>query len=474
MKTLASTILLIALAQAVALPAQSPPAADTREWTTEDDHRHMMEQLGIKVLRPGRSPNQDAPNRANYDEGVANPFPRLPDPLTLKNGRKVTSTDVWWKERRPEIVEDFEREVYGRVPANVPAVTWTAARTVHEHVAGHPVTGRRLVGHVDNSGHPAIAVEIELIVVTPREPKTPVPVIIMFRRGVLPGEPPPQLPFRMPPGAEGNDPPAAEQLIANGWGYAFLNPGSVQADNGAGLTKGIIGLTNKGQPRRPDDWGALRAWAWGASRAFDYFETDPTIDARRVGIDGVSRFGKAALVAMAFDTRFAVGLIASSGEGGTKLHRRNFGEAVENLTGSGGYHWMAGNFLKYGAAEASFGSRNAGDLPVDSHELIALCAPRPVFISHGVPEKGDANWLDHQGSYMAAVAAGPVYRLLGAKDLGTSDDYMKEKMPPVNVGMLEGQLAWRQHDGGHTDGPNWRYFIAWAEKLLTRQKMGSG
>ena len=132
---------------------------------------------------------------------------------------------------------------------------------------------------------------------------------------------------------------------------------------------------------------------------------------------------------MAFDQRFAVVLIGSSGEGGAKLHRRNWGEAVENLTGTGEYHWMAGNFLKYGASEASFGSKNAGDLPVDAHELIALCAPRLTFISYGVPEKGDAKWLDHQGSFMAAVAAEPVFRLLGAKDLGVTDDYHTAKMP---------------------------------------------
>lgn len=129
------------------------------------------------------------------------------------------------------------------------------------------------------------------------------------------------------------------------------------------------------------------------------------MDAKKVGIEGVSRYGKAALVTMAFDERFAAVLVGSSGEGGAKLHRRNFGEAVENLTGSGEYHWMAGNFLKYGAAEARFGSMNAGDLPVDAHQLIALCAPRPTFISYGIPERGDANWLDQQGSYMATVAA---------------------------------------------------------------------
>ena len=190
------------------------------------------------------------------------------------------------------------------------------------------------------------------------------------------------------------------------------------------------------------------------------------MDATRVGIEGVSRYGKAALVTMAFEPAFAVVLVGSSGAGGATPFRRHFGEAVENLTGSGEYHWMAGNFLKYGAADATFGSRNAGDLPVDSHQLIALCAPRPTFISYGVPEKGDARWLDQHGSFMAVVAAGPVFRLLGATALGTSDDYTKEKLPAVNVGLLDGQLAWRQHDGGHTDGPNWKYFIPWASRFL--------
>jgi hypothetical protein len=131
---------------------------------------------------------------------------------------------------------------------------------------------------------------------------------------------------------------------------------------------------------------------------------------------------------------------------------------------------MAGNFLKYGAEASRFGRMTAGDLPVDAHQLLALCAPRPTFISYGIPERGDARWLDQQGSYMAAVGAQPVFRLLGAKDLGVSDDVMKEKMPPVNVGLLDGQLAWRQHDGGHTDGPNWKYFLPWADRMLGRTR----
>ena len=461
------------LTSAAAQQTTDTARPEPKEWTAVEDHRHMMEQLGIRALRPGPSGNEQAPNHANYDEALANPFPNLPEVLTLANGRNVTSAEAWWKQRRPEIVEDFEREVLGRIPKTVPRITWTVVATTETTIGTHPVVGRQLAGHVDNSAYPPIAVDIQLIVVTPASAKKPVPVMMMFGGRGLPGLPgfalpgggragaPP--PTAAPPAA---DAPPTEQLIADGWGYVSISPSSIQADNGAGLTKGIIGLVNRGQPRKPDDWGALRAWAWGASRALDYLETDRLVDAKKVGVEGVSRYGKAALVAMAFDTRFAVVLVGSSGEGGAKLHRRNWGEAVENLTGSGEYHWMAGNFLKYGAADATFGSRNAGDLPVDAHELIALCAPRPTFISYGVPEKGDAKWLDQQGSYMAAIAAGPVFRLLGAKDLGRSDDYRTEKMPAVNVGLLDGQLAWRQHDGGHTDGPNWKYFIPWADKLL--------
>ncbi|HTD53821.1 MAG TPA: hypothetical protein VK670_00460, partial [Silvibacterium sp.] len=229
-------------------------------------------------------------------------------------------------------------------------------------------------------------------------------------------------------------------------------PTSVQADNGAGLTQGIIGLCNKGQPRKPDDWGALRAWAWGASRALDYFETDKSVDARQVGIEGHSRYGKAALVTMAYDPRFAIGYISSSGEGGAKLNRRNFGEIVENITGSGEYHRMAGNFIKYG------GPLHWNDIPVDSHELIALCAPRPVFVGAGAL-KGDG-WTDPRGMFLAEVAAGPVYRLLGKKRLGTPE------YPPIETALIDGDLGFRQHSWGHTPAPNWPTFLTFASRYM--------
>lgn len=445
-------------------------------WTAAQDHKNMTEQLGIVRLRPGPSGRTGATNEANYDPARANPFPNLPDPLTLKNGQKVTTPEMWWKQRRPEIVKDFETEVYGRLPAQIPKVTWTVVSNISNGLVGNlSANGKQVVGHVDNSSFPEISVDIRMTVVTPVAAKGPVPILMMFGGFGGTGMPRPAnapVSTNRPPefGGPFKDPPSTEQLLASGWGYATIIPASIQADNGAGLTKGIIGLVNKGQFRKPDDWGSLRAWAWGAARGIDYLETDPAIDGKRIGIEGVSRFGKAALVAMAFEPRFAVVLVGSSGEGGAKLHRRNFGEAVESLTGSGEYHWMAGNFLKYGAAESSFGSRNAGDIPVDAHELIALCAPRLTFISYGIPDRGDANWLDQQGSYMATVAAGPVFRLLGVNDIGEKEDYRVAKMPAVNTGLLDGELAWRQHDGGHEDRSNMKYFIEWANKKFASQR----
>jgi hypothetical protein len=473
-------------------------------FTAKEDHDNMMKQLGITEIRPGFSGNEIDPNHANYDESLANPCPELPDLLTLNNGKKITSAEMWWKLRRPEIAEAFEREVYGRLPDNIPSVSWSVKITDREFVGRTPVLARQLTGHVDNHNYPLINVDINMVVVLPINVKGPVPVLMMFGRPVLPSpaQPSPEdmekineafkkmlvqsnpemkaifekypayTPITRLPGPNFFAPPPSgesaptEQLLAAGWGYAIIDPSSIQADNGAGLTRGIIGLVNKGQPRKPDDWGALRAWAWGAARGLDYLETDTLVDSKKVGIEGVSRYGKAALVTLAFETRFAVGLIGSSGKGGTTLHRRFFGEAVENLTSSGEYHWMAGNYLKYGASKGISGKKSGCDLPVDSHELIALCAPRLAFISYGIPEKGDAKWLDQKGSYMATIAAGMVYKLLGAKDLGVTNDYMKEQMPPVLTGLMDGQLSWRQHDGGHTDAPNFQFFITWANKMM--------
>ena len=299
-----------------------------------------------------------------------------------------------------------------------------------------------------------------MTLVTPANARGPVPVIMQMGfpfagrgRGAGPAGAPAAA---ASPPATGVPPapPAApswqQQVLAKGWGYAQINPPSIQADNGAGLTQGIIGLVNKGQPRKLDDWGVLAAWAWGASRALDYFATDTAVDAARVGIQGHSRYSKAALVAMALDQRFAIGYISSSGAGGAKLHRRKFGEVVENVLATNEYHWMAGNYFNY-----------AGDwdaLPVDSHQLIALVAPRPLFLSAGATQ-GDG-WVDAKGSFLAASAAFPVYALLGKKGLEET------VFPPIDTALVSGEVGFRQHTGGHTDAPTWPTFLTFAERYL--------
>ncbi len=482
-------------------PAQAP---SDQARATDADHQQMMQQLGITQLRKGPNGDATAPDHANYDDSLANPYPDYPDPLRMNDGSKVTTAAQWYIKRRPQIVEGFEREVLGRVPANTPGVTFSVKATENERVGSVPVSATLLTGHVDNSSYPSITVDFPVMLIKPLNHQGPMPVLIMFGLGgsgfpsptapsaadvarmnaalrdamikedpslaaVLQAHPawqPIATPPFFPPARQPNDP--ISQLVADGWAVAQIDPTAVQADNGAGLTRGIIGLVNKGQPRKPDDWGSLRAWAWGAGRVLDYLSQDPDINAKEAGIEGVSRYGKAALITMAFDQRFAMVLVGSSGEGGAKPHRRNFGESVESLTGAGEYHWMAGNFLKYGASAARDGAKTAGDLPVDSNELIALCAPRLTFISYGSPSQGDALWLDQQGSYMATVNAGRVFRLLGAHDLGVGDDYQHAQKPDIGVSLLDGQLAWRQHEAGHTDVPNVKFFIAWADRFMNR------
>jgi hypothetical protein len=281
-----------------------------------------------------------------------------------------------------------------------PKVTWEIIKQTHATNNGVAILTKYLVGHVDNSAFPAISVNIQLVLSTPDNGSGPVPVMMQFNgpgfgfpAAEFPGGAPARGAATNPALARGSGPttdrvPAIagafalppgptwqQQALAKGWGYALINTGSIQQNSGAGLMQGIIGLCNKGQPRAVDDWGVLSAWAWGASKALDYFETDKAVNAKMVGVEGHSRWGKATLVAMAYDQRFATAYVSSSGEGGAKLHRRNYGEPLDAIAAVNEYHWMAGNFLKYAG--------HWNDLPVDSHELIALCAPRPIFITGG-------------------------------------------------------------------------------------------
>ena len=443
-------LLLVQGRAAAQFPGMPRMNMDSLRAITAADHAQMLSQLGIKEVRPGRDPNSDDPNRApNYDEMKANPYLYYPDPLVTFDGKPVKNAKQWRNVRRPELVKVFEDEVYGRVPENVPAIRWEVVKEEKVDMEGIPCIRRDLAGVADNSACPSIEVSIQAQVTWPEAAKGPIPVIMEFGYIFSGG-------FRFPtrPGAPRTK-SWQQQVVERGWAAAVIVTGSIQADGGYGLRSGIVGLTNKGGYRKPTDWGALRAWGWGASKLLDYFETEPQFDATKVAIEGVSRNGKAALVTMAFDERFAAALVASAGEGGSSPWRRNIGESLGNLADAGEYHWMCGNFIKYGADPLT-----ENDLPVDQHELIALCAPRPCFISSGT---WDADkWQDLIGMFMATVKATPVYELLGEKGMNT------DLYPGTDVGIIEGKLAFRQHHGGHESGPNWPYFLDFFDKYVVK------
>jgi hypothetical protein len=391
----------------------------------------------------------------NYDESEAGGY-TLPDPLKLKNGQPVKDAETWWKQRRPEILNDYLTEIYGKIPANTPKVTWEVTKTDDAAANGKAIM-KTVVGHIDNSAFPSASPSINITMYTPSNAKGPVPMMVIVsggapaggaRRGAGTQPTAAAAPARGGFGGGANSPMA--QCLAIGWGYATVNTGAIQPDNSAGLSTGIIGLTSEGQPRNPDDWGVLSAWAWGMSRAMDYFETDKSVDAKQLGIEGHSRWGKEALWAAAVDQRWAICWPSCSGEGGASLEMRAWGESLDDVAGGESY-WMAGNFLKYGG--------NWNKLPVDAHELISLVAPRPIFVTGGTGDQ----WADPHGEFLACVGAAPVYRLLGAKDMGTTE------MPKPDVSLISGDLAFRMHQGPHTDSLDWPTFLEFAQKHLKTQ-----
>lgn len=460
----ALTTLIVLPALAAQMPSPEERARIDAASAAERDRE--VKLLGIAAMQPGVTAYDiGKPGNANYDESKANPYPRLPDAFTLNDGTKV-KTKAQWEKRRQEIKVLFDENILGKFPAHIPKVSWRVDSVEDLTVAGVPAIVKHIVGHVDNSSCPTIMVEIHADVVTPAETKGKrVPVII----GGASTRP---RPMRLPAAGQQvvhllampkNPTDSAELLLKHGWGFVSRSSNEVQADNGAGLTSGIIGLVNKGRPRSLDDWGVLRAWGWGDSRIVDYLLTDPDVDASRIGIMGHSRGGKAALIAMVDDPRISIGYISSSGAGGVNLYRRNYGEGIGNLAGNSEFHWFAGNFLRYAAA-----GHHANEMPVDSHEFLALVAPRPVFIGGGAfisdPKyaPGDA-WQDAQGMFLSAVAASPAWELLGAKGLGTTT------FPPVDSFINSGDIAFRQHEYGHTPAPNWPYFIQFADREFQKQ-----
>lgn len=409
---------------------------------TQTDHQNLLTQLGIEKLRSGvDGMNPKSPNFANTDESKANPYPSIPDLLTFRNGKQV-KTRKDWEQRKKEIVEDLDREIYGVTPQNLPRINWKIESEETRMMGTKEVRIRKISGEFDPEGKQSI----KATVFTPKQ-KQKVPMIVEFgftfpRR---PGTPAANAPAPIPDWQL--------KILEKDWGFTILEPTSYQADNGAGLRSGVIGLVNKGQARKPEDWGTLKAWAWGASRLLDFFEKDSAVNAKKVAIEGLSRYGKAAIVTMAYEPRFACGLVGSSGQGGVKIWRRNFGETVENVASSGEYHWMGGRYVRYA------GPLTPQDMPVDAHSLLALVAPRPVFIGVG-SLKVEGIWIDPVGTFMATKLASPAWRIYGKKGLSV------DEMPPEGTPALTGDLAFSQHTGGHTNGPNWTNFLEFASRYF--------
>ncbi|HEY2435167.1 MAG TPA: hypothetical protein VGI12_21030 [Vicinamibacterales bacterium] len=361
---------------------------------------------------------------SNYDEAKVGTY-TLPDPLTLANGTPVGDAAAWTSRRRPELIAIYERDIWGRIPSTAPPVRWTASPV---ETAGGAIV-KRSVGTV---GSGTRAPRIALKVVLPAGAAARVPVILLVQFGGG--------------GAPVADPPVADDILARGWGYATVGYNDIQPDKENAFDQGVIGAT--GKLPADDEWGDVSAWAWGVSRIVDYLETDPAIDAKRIALHGHSRIGKTALWASALDTRVAAVYASCPGEMGAALSRRDYGETVDDMA-QRFPHWFSRTFQKW--------TGHWNQMPVDAHLLIALSAPRPVFVTGGSEDQ----WADPVGEFKALIAAGPVYRLLGKKDLGTST------LPALDTPIIDGDLGWYYHKGPHAATPeDWKVFLQFLGKYF--------
>ncbi len=371
---------------------------------------------------------------SNYSEEKIPPY-TLPDPLVLADGRPVTSAAMWFQQRRPEILKFYQNEIYGRIPANAPRVSWEVVETDTNAREGTAIR-RHVVGKMgDRPDGP----RLNLIVWTLAKASRPVPLLLNISFFGAGGKGP------------GSRPGAFDvlgEVLNRGWGYATLGYGDIQPDRANRWTEGVIGLTlPQGQMQPPpEEWGTISAWAWGISRCIDFFQTDKSVNARQIAITGASRLGKTVLWATAQDKRVAAVFSVVSGEMGAALIRRDWGETLDDMAQN--FPWQfAGNLQKW------VGRWN--ELPVDQHLLIALCAPRPVYVNGGLKDQ----WSDPRGEFLSLVAAGPVYRLLGARDLGVTE------LPALDKPVSSGSLAFHYHSSGHTAVPaDWKTFLDFAER----------
>jgi hypothetical protein len=417
--------------------AQQPQPPATAQQTTPP--------AGAPVTNLGNDANGN-PRRlavktghiSNYDETKVKPY-TLPDPLVMANGQRVRDADMWQRQRRPEILRLYETEIYGRVPATAPKVAWSVTATEAGARDG-AVDIKRIAGAI---GSAVDAPRIALTLYTPPKTRGRVPIVLLvnFGGGVRPaGAPAPTT----------GEPPVAADILARGWGYATIFYQDIQPDRRTSPDEGVIAMARApGQAPAAEDWGSIGAWAWGISRAIDYLETDPSVNPKQIAIQGHSRLGKTVLWASANDPRIAAVFSSCSGEMGAALARRDWGETVDDMAQNFGWQFSAA-FQKWPG--------RWDEMPVDAHMLIALSAPRPVFVTGGTADQ----WADPVGEYLAAVAAGPVYRLLGRKDLGVS-----QPQPPLDTPLTSGDLGWHYHTGGHTATPaDWQAFLTFLDKYF--------
>ena len=377
---------------------------------------------------------------SNYTEEKV-PAYALPDPLKMANGQTVTTVEQWIKERRPEILKIYQTEVYGRIPENAPKVTWEVTEPPMEVREG--AATKRVIGKIgDKPNGP----KMTLTVYTPAKAKEPTPLMLSLTFSFGAGRGGKAPPAKVPGKGFGFD--SIGEVLGRGWSYASLGYSDIQPDAYGRFTEGVIGQTLKeGQTQpAPDEWGTISAWAWGISRAIDYFESDKSVNSKQIAITGASRLGKTVIWAGAQDERVAAVFAVVPGEMGASLIRRDWGETLDDMAQNFGYQF-AGNLQKY------VGKWN--DLPVDQHLLIALNAPRPVYVNGGIRDQ----WSDPRGEFLALVAAGPVYKLLGKQDLGTTEQ------PAFDQPVTSGDLAFHYHSSGHTAVPaDWKAFLDFAER----------
>ncbi|MDR3250313.1 MAG: glycosyl hydrolase 115 family protein [Tannerella sp.] len=467
-----------------------PPVPPVEGGTTRLDHDQMMEQLGLTY--PALPSGESAPNKSPYNSGrsafgiwtnyVSEWEPggdyytgaKFYKPLKLHD--LVGLTAQTWDARRAVIFDEVQK-IYGYIPGEAAQlkIDWT----VGEPVLTAQVTGRggtvetipfrqyAITGIIDVSGYrgirnaPVLSGMLRIPASVPEGVKTPVVINYASSFG-----------GRFPTGDEN----LWNTMATAGIGVLYFDAGALQPDNGEGLTSYLIGLVNKGAWRKPTDWGTLAAWSWGISRFIDLFErNDSPVDAKRIAVTGHSRYGKATLVAMAYDTRVATSFPSSSGALGVAQSRRHWGEDLENCISDTEYHWLAGNAMRYAGVDESstdgYMPRKVLQMPVDAESLVALCAPRPIFIGSGDAPKGEA-WADPYGMYLTAVAASPVYELLGKKGIVMNDatayNGKQIPMPVTDKSYLSGDIGYRRHKGGHEAAPNYPAFKDFILKYWTR------